>query len=65
MATNLLGTAIGTESTDAMARKLALLGLAAVIGSAAAGSVSLTEDTFDKEVFDSGKNAFIKFQAPW
>ena len=61
----LLGTAIGTESTDAMARKLALLGLAAVIGSAAAGSVSLTEDTFDKEVFDSGKNAFIKFQAPW
>ena len=48
-----------------MARKLALLGLASVIGSATAGSVSLTEDTFDKEVFDSGKNAFIKFQAPW
>ena len=56
---------LGLNRLNAMARKLALLGLAAVIGSAAAGSVSLTEDTFDKEVFDSGKNAFIKFQAPW
>ena len=48
-----------------MARKAAALGLAAVLGSAAAGSVSLTDSNFDTEVFDSGKNAFIKFQAPW
>jgi hypothetical protein len=48
-----------------MARKVAVLALAAVIGSAAAGSVSLTDDNFDAQVFDSGKNAFIKFQAPW
>jgi hypothetical protein len=27
--------------------------------------VSLTDDNFDAQVFDSGKNAFIKFQAPW
>jgi len=48
-----------------MARKAAALGLAAVLGTAAAGSVSLTDSNFDTEVFDSGKNAFIKFQAPW
>lgn len=46
-------------------RKIAALGLAAVLGTAAAGSVSLTDSNFDTEVFDSGKNAFIKFQAPW
>ena len=37
-----------------MARKVAVLALAAVIGSAAAGSVSLTDDNFDAQVFDSG-----------
>ena len=46
-------------------RKIAALGLAAVLGTAAAGSVTLTDSNFDTEVFDSGKNAFIKFQAPW
>jgi len=24
-----------------------------------------TPDNFDAEVIESGKNAFIKFQAPW
>lgn len=28
-------------------------------------AVSLNNDNFDAEVFASGKNAFIKFQAPW
>jgi hypothetical protein len=48
-----------------MVRKAVLLGLAAVVGSAAAGSVTLTDSNFETEVFASGKNAFIKFQAPW
>jgi hypothetical protein len=45
--------------------KYILLGLAAILGTAAAGSVTLTDSNFDAEVFDSGKNAIIKFQAPW
>jgi hypothetical protein len=48
-----------------MVRKAVLICLAAVAGTAAAGSVTLTDSNFDAEVFDSGKNAFIKFQAPW
>jgi hypothetical protein len=48
-----------------MVRKAVLLGLAAVVGSAAAGSVTLTDSNFESEVFASGKNAFIKFYAPW
>ena len=50
---------------DKMARKVAALGLAAILGTAAAGSTTLTDGNFDAQVFDSGKNAFIKFQAPW
>ena len=52
------------EARD-MARKLAALGLAALLGSASAGSVELNKDNFDAEVFDAGKSAFVKFQAPW
>ena len=48
-----------------MARKVAALGLAALLGTAAAGSVELNKDNFDAQVFDSGKHAFVKFQAPW
>jgi hypothetical protein len=36
------------------------LGLLSVVG-----AVELGPDTFNAEVIDSGKNAFIKFQAPW
>ena len=46
-------------------RRTALLLLAALLGCAAAGSVDLNRDNFDELVFDSGKNAFVKFQAPW
>jgi len=35
-----------------------------LVGSASA-ALELTEETFDKEVFASGKSAFIKFLAPW
>lgn len=28
-------------------------------------TIELTPDTFNKEVFESGKSAFIKFLAPW
>ena len=46
----------------AMIFAVALVGL--VIG-VKAGAVDLTASTFDKEVFDSGKGALIKFFAPW
>jgi len=39
--------------------------ICAFAGVAAAQSVELTLDNFDKEVTQSGKSAFIKFQAPW
>lgn len=58
-------TKLTWKKTAAMARKLAVLGLAALIGTAAGASVTLTKDNFETEVFDSGKHAFIKFQAPW
>ena len=41
---------------------VALMGL--VLG-ANAGAVDLTAKNFDKEVFESGKSAFVKFLAPW
>jgi hypothetical protein len=45
-----------------MLRSLLLVASAlAVSGSA----VELTKANFDKEVKQSGKNAFIKFLAPW
>jgi len=48
-----------------MARKIAALGLVALLGGAAAGSIELNADNFETQVFNSGKHAFIKFQAPW
>jgi len=47
---------------DIMMRLCVLLGLVAV---ANAASTTLTKANFQAEVKDSGKNAFIKFQAPW
>jgi len=44
-------------------KKAFIIGMLAV--GAVAGSVELTDDNFDAEVFGSGKGAFIKFQAPW
>ena len=44
---------------------LAALGAVALFGVADAGSTAMTDANFEAEVFDSGKNAFIKFQAPW
>ena len=41
---------------------VALVGLA--LG-ANAGAVDLTAKNFEKEVFESGKSAFVKFLAPW
>jgi hypothetical protein len=35
------------------------------VAAASAKSVNLTPDNFDDLVINSGKNAFIKFQAPW
>ena len=31
----------------------------------ATATIELTSDNFDKEVFESGKAAFVKFLAPW
>eukprot|EP00965_Chrysotila_dentata_P140780 4653927-Pleurochrysis_carterae.AAC.1 len=33
--------------------------------SSAAATLELTPDTFEEQVFKSGKSAFIKFFAPW
>jgi len=44
---------------------LACLFAAGLSGMADAGAVELTKDNFDAEVANSGKSAFIKFQAPW
>lgn len=46
-----------------MAKVIALLALSVAYASAA--SVTLTAANFESEVVTSGKNAFIKFQAPW
>ena len=44
----------------------ALAAAAAItLSSPAEAAVELTDATFDKEVFNSGKNAFVKFLAPW
>lgn len=45
--------------------KLALFLTAAMVVGAAADAVELTGSNYDAEVTDSGKAAFIKFQAPW
>jgi len=45
-----------------MLRATALLGL---ISGASAGAVELTGSNFDDLVTKSGKNAFVKFLAPW
>jgi hypothetical protein len=44
---------------------LKVIALACIVAAANAGSVTLTAANFESEVKTSGKNAFIKFQAPW
>jgi hypothetical protein len=49
-----------------MISRVALCFLALVATANAAGAVpSLTEANFEDQVFNSGKNAFVKFFAPW
>jgi hypothetical protein len=52
-----------------MAKAAAIAALGGLIALGAysvdAGSVSLTKSNFDTEVLNSGKSAFVKFQAPW
>jgi hypothetical protein len=36
-----------------------------VLFAAVASALELSGDTFEAEVFGSGKNSFIKFLAPW
>jgi len=38
---------------------------AALVAGTQAASVTLTKGNFDAEAMNSGKNSFIKFQAPW
>ena len=59
---------LSTQTTPPiMARVIAhvALALALCVLGADAAAVDLTSKTFDKEVFDSGKSAFVKFFAPW
>ena len=39
--------------------------LLALVALAAAGSVTLNNKNFKDLALNSGKNAFVKFQAPW
>jgi len=48
--------------TKKMVRAFAVLALSAF--SVSAQSVELTPDNFEEQVM-GGKNAFVKFQAPW
>lgn len=50
----------------AMARTTtALVCLAAAFGVASAQVATLTASNFEAEVLNGGKNAFVKFYAPW
>jgi len=39
--------------------------LATALASASGSALELKKSTFDTEVKQSGKNAFVKFLAPW
>ena len=54
-----------TSVRGGAAMRLALfLGMLA-LASAGKGVLKASDRTFDSEVLDSGKNAFVKFLAPW
>ena len=36
-----------------------------LVASASGAAISLDPSNFEDVVFNSGKNAFVKFQAPW
>ena len=44
---------------------LAVAVAACAVTSAQSSAVELTKDNFDATVHDGGKNAFVKFLAPW
>jgi len=48
-------------------RAIAVLGLVALLVASAdaKGAFLATDKNFDSEVLNSGKNAFVKFLAPW
>jgi protein disulfide-isomerase A6 len=46
-----------------MARLVSLL--CATAAATASATLELTPENFDKEVFQSGKSALVKFLAPW
>jgi len=58
---------MGTDqSIISSAMKLSMLLLAAGLVAMAAGeAVELTQSNFEAEVYGSGKNAIVKFLAPW
>ena len=39
--------------------------VASLVAGALGGAVELHSDNYQSEVFGSGKNAFVKFLAPW
>lgn len=48
-----------------MKSALVFLATLLIAGAAADGVVDLTAKNFDAEVLESGKQAFVKFLAPW
>jgi len=54
-----------TSVRGAAAMRLALFFAMLAFASAGKGVLQASDRTFDSEVLDSGKNAFVKFLAPW
>jgi len=48
-----------------LASAMKTIALLCALAAPAFGALELTPDNFDKEVFESGKAAFVKFLAPW
>jgi len=46
-------------------RMIRTLALFALVAGAYGSAVELTKENWKSEVVDSGKNAFVKFLAPW
>ena len=54
-----------TSVRGGAAMRLALFFAMLAFASAGKGVLQASDRTFDSEVLDSGKNAFVKFLAPW
>jgi len=56
---------MGVQNPLWQSTMLALLVFVAALAGANGEALSLNKDNFDAQVYDSGKNAIVKFLAPW